>query len=507
MTQDTPRGIAGIRLHNIGRFEAFSLALQDGEIVEIHGDNDEGKSTIPECIVAALFGTTREKTSANHAATDGTGLMEVEVAGYTITRKVNAAGDTVSLEVIDRHGSRPYTGKAIQTWLDGTFGKLKGKAAGCFVNPFELMGLPKKEQIAAIVRALPIDLDHARDRIRAIGGRDIDHVSIDTAEGVFAAISKLDKNYREDRLKAGKDKDVAEAAWKAAAEAIPSNYDPDSPPPVAPQPMQELYDRRAAIRQANDRRAEINRRLAANDQEIMRLEEQIAKLRNANSAMNDELAKLGQPQDTAVLDEQIANHERTMQVYQKALEDHGDLKRRRVERDSRYEELKGLEAKHAALDGKVKALAKLPAELFARADLPIQGLFIEGESIMLPHPETGELRPAEEYGDAALLDLYIALSMALAPIPVILADGLERCGPRRSQEIYDRIRAKGFQLIGTRVTEGELRAQSINPDGTADAKALSVVVGGQPATLPVTMGHQGAAPDDDEMDFEVPEIE
>ena len=511
--KDTTRGIAGIRLHNIGRFEAFNLELRDGEIVELHGDNDEGKSTIPLCITAALFGTLEEKTSASHTSRDGTGQMEVDVSGYTITRIVNAQQETVGLEVVDRNGSRPYEKKAVQAWLDATFHKLKGKQAGCFINPFELMDLPKKEQIAAIVRVLPIDLAFAQDRIQAIAGAAFDGEIVDT-EGVFTAIKRLDADFREDRLQLGRKVDSTWAAYVGAAKALPEDFAPDSPQPIKPKPMDELYHKKEEITRKNIRRDELTRKLSANEVEIRQLEERIAGLKNQNTVMQDELQTLGAKRSTDELQTKIDAHEEDMRRYQTALEKHGDLRRRWREKDEYYRQWEEIKSKHGELDGRVKALAALPAVLFARADLPIPGLFIEGEQIMLPDPKDGDLRPAEEFGDAALLDLYIALAMTLAPIPVILADGLERCGPKRSQEIYDRIRAKDFQLIGTRVTPGELRAVSINPDGNSVPKSLAVMVGNQPDLLPVSIAPPTAERLDEieqelsqELDFDLPDLD
>lgn len=476
------RGITGIKLRNIGKFETFALELREGDIVELQGDNNVGKSTIPLVIESAIFGTLENKSGPNNAAPDGEGTMTVNVAGFEITRVVfiDKKGEvkTKSLEVLDNTGSRPYEGGAVQRFLNQLFPK------GSFLNPFLLQALPKREQIAAIVKALPIDLAYANDRLKAICQNKYD-VEIGSTTALFDFIERITKDFKEDRLVAGRNKDTKETAYKAANESLPEDYDPNTPIPVAPPAMQDIYDQKAVITRDNIRREELARAIVSNTREIQRLEEMVAEARNAIVAYSEESAKLGPAKDTIALDAQIADHRQSMDTYQKALEVHGDRKRRHNEQDVYYAEWQKILATHADLDGRVKALAKLPAELFSRAELPIQGMYIEGDTIMLPD-ENGELRPAEEFGDAALLDLYIALAMTLAPIPVILADGLERCGPKRSQEIYDRIRAKGFQLIGTRVTEGPLKVVHI-----------PVEIGGKPDTLEVSM--------EPEFDFEIPE--
>jgi energy-coupling factor transporter ATP-binding protein EcfA2 len=456
------RGIAGLSLHNIGKFETFALELKDGEIVELQGDNDTGKTTVLEALWAAISGELSGKTSANSAAVDGKGTITAQIAGYQITR-VTADKQTKSLEVLDSQGSRPYEGGAVQTFLNQVFPR------GKFLNPFHLSRLPKKEQISTIVKALNIDVEYARDRLTAINGASVN--SFNDAEGLFDAIRRLDKDYTEERLLSGRQVKVKEAGWRAAKNALPNDYNPDDPAPVQPPMMQEMYDQRTAIVINNGKRDAFTRRIAGNEQEIARLTEQIAKLTNETSVILADRHALGTPQDTADLDQRIADHQATMAEYQRAIESHGDLRKRHREADALYTEWKALDASYGVLDGKVKALAALPAELFARADLPIEGMFIEGDNIMLPD-SNGELRPAEEFGDAALLDMYIALAMTLAPIPTILADGLEQCGPKRSAEIYDHIREKGFQLIGTRVTEGELKLVTINPATSPDGQDI-----------------------------------
>lgn len=481
----TPRGIAGIKLQNIGKFETFALELRDGEIVEIQGDNDEGKSTIPLVVEAAIFGDLDEKSGPNHAAPDGEGTMTVEINGYTITRIVmmtEKGPKTKHLEVLDAKGNRPYEGSAVQTFLNGIFPK------GTFINPFGLMALPKKEQIGTIVKALPIDLEYGRQRLQQITQGLYDVSEIANAQMLFDAITRIDNDLRKERLELGRKKDTAESAYRAAFMALPEDYNPDMPSPVAPPAMQDLYADKEAITKDNIRRDELNRKLAANDQEIRLLEDRIAGLRTASTTMQSELTQLGQPKDTADLDARITDHRQSMEEYQKAVEMHGDRKRRWREQDEYYRQWQDMLEKHGDLDGRVKALASMPKELFERAELPIPGMYIEGDTIMLPHPDTGELRAADEYGDAALLDLYIALAMIVAPIPAILADGMERCGPKRSQEIYDRIRAKGFQLLGTRVTPGKLKVVHLDAE-----------IAGEKTTITATI------PDDD-FDIEIPEI-
>ncbi len=163
------RGIAGIRLENIGKFEAFELCLDDGQIIELQGDNDFGKSTVLQVVEAAIFGNLEEKTGPNHAAPDGEGTMTVEVNGYTITRMVQTTEKgpkTKSLEVVDHLGNRPYKGSAVQTFLDSVFPKgiPVGEIAGVRSEPSGLFksadirpraDLNRLEEVLILTRVFP----------------------------------------------------------------------------------------------------------------------------------------------------------------------------------------------------------------------------------------------------------------------------------------------------------------------------------------------------------------
>ena len=95
------RGIDLLTLKNIGRFESFRLALTDGEIVEIRGDNDEGKSTIPASIETLIFGKIYEKTSTEKERV----LLNALVPGvYRIERNDGEFGNCHVVQQTDALG-------------------------------------------------------------------------------------------------------------------------------------------------------------------------------------------------------------------------------------------------------------------------------------------------------------------------------------------------------------------------------------------------------------------
>ena len=106
------------------------------------------------------------------------------------------------------------------------------------------------------------------------------------------------------------------------------------------------------------------------------------------------------------------------------------------------------------MEEQIVALDAMPKQLFARADCPIKGLVIENNMLKLPD-ENGEPQPLESFGEARVFETFLALAMEVAPIGIVLADGFERMGKKRRQEIFDRVRAKGFQMICTTVVPDE----------------------------------------------------
>lgn len=111
--------------------------------------------------------------------------------------------------------------------------------------------------------------------------------------------------------------------------------------------------------------------------------------------------------------------------------------------------LADLEATAASYDAVVKALDKAPGELFATADM-IRGLTLEGDEVLLDGKRMDHLCGEEQ------LDLAIEIAKRATKCRFLIVDGLERIAPSRIETFVNRATAGGWQLIATRVADGEL---------------------------------------------------
>ncbi len=444
------RGIEYISLENIGKFSSLELRLQDGEIVEIQGDNDEGKTTVPAAIASLLTGVVTEKTRERQGETEG--VTEGTIAGYHI-RRVVKDGKTAYLEVRDSDGEKQ--GQA-QTFLNSIF-------KGTFLNPFDLAALNAKDRARAVARTINFDVAAVNKSLKEITGRP---GKVDRSEDVIIAIEGARKTAYNDRREAKRALDTATSRAQAALDAIPRGYNPDTPPPVAPPAMTALYDQKQDATMRNAERQNLARAITEDEREIARLQEELARLQIRVDGNRQKEAKLGPAEDTSDLDTQIAAHEQAMSEYKAALEQHGERRYRHQQARQYAEERDELRKEWQSLEAQVKALTALPVDLMAKADMPIPGMYISGEDIFLPdEKDNGNLHKLDSFGEGKVLEFCVKVAMALSPAPFVLIDGMEKLGPKRSAELYDYIAGQGYQCIATRTTAGAFRVVGINHEG------------------------------------------
>jgi hypothetical protein len=169
--------------------------------------------------------------------------------------------------------------------------------------------------------------------------------------------------------------------------------------------------------------------------------------------------ELGGIEDTTALQAQIDAHEQQMVEYKRALEVWGDTKRNHERYREYQEEARILWDAHAVLDAKVKAIDNLPIKLLQGVTLPIPGMVISGEDIFLP--EGDKLFNLDAFGEADRYKYCTMLAMALAPVNLIVMDGVEKCDEDRRHELYQMIADAGFCAFSTRVTGGPLDVKPV----------------------------------------------
>lgn len=117
------------------------------------------------------------------------------------------------------------------------------------------------------------------------------------------------------------------------------------------------------------------------------------------------------------------------------------------------------------LDTIVKALTDdAPSALLSAAN-GIPGLTLDGDDVLFEGKRLDVLCGAEQ------IDIAVEVAKrANAKSKILIVDGLEKLDPKQMKRFVSRATADGFQLIGTRVAEGEVVIEAIEPDEDATGK-------------------------------------
>jgi hypothetical protein len=279
-------------------------------------------------------------------------------------------------------------------------------------------------------------------------------------EDIFPAIARAHSSFYEDRLAAGRAMREAEAAADAEHTAL-IDMGEDVPLPAEPASVADILREKSARQLRNQEREAIGREMATLNARILRLEEELALAKGTYRELATKEGQLGARESTDSLDVSINEFDCAMATYKDALKAHGEREFRRNREIAMRKDLKVKEEAHRHLERVVQALNDLPGILLSTATLPVPGMVVSGEDIFLPEGEG--LVPLDAFGEAKVLEFCVQIAMALAPAPFIVVDGLERCDTATRTRIYDSVRAAGFQLVSTRVTDGPLTITRVEP--------------------------------------------
>lgn len=145
---------------NVKKLKAIMIK-PDGNVVKISGDNEQGKTTVLDCIWWALGGT---KNIQDMPIRSGEKKAKIEVRlgedenaiDLIVTRRFSESGSTI--EVTNKDGDVKKSPQAI---LDGIMGKLS-------FDPLAFSKAKKEEQVQTLLKIVDLKHDHAK--LAAIAG-------------------------------------------------------------------------------------------------------------------------------------------------------------------------------------------------------------------------------------------------------------------------------------------------------------------------------------------------
>lgn len=113
-------------------------------------------------------------------------------------------------------------------------------------------------------------------------------------------------------------------------------------------------------------------------------------------------------------------------------------------------EVQDLTDQSAELTRKIELARELPATILAEAHIPVEGLTVENGIPLING------LPISNLSDGELLELCVDISVCKpGQLEIILIDGAERLDKESRERLYAKCKAKGLQLIATRVTDSE----------------------------------------------------
>ena len=451
-------------------------AALDGRSVELSGPKGSGKTSVLDAIRFALTNRSDRDYIIHQGAEEGEILIETDT-GLQIDRRARAEKGSV---VKVRDGSMVQTRPA--EFLSQIFTPLQ-------LDPVKFTQLSRQEKNREILNLVefPWDMEWIRAQFGEIpqGVNYSQHIL-----QVLADIQAENGYYFQNRQALNRDIRNKQAFIADIAKDIPPGYDYEkwSSYPVAER-YRELERRREQNRKiqrakdflagqdakARGLQGEHDMAVAAVDQELAaereRLTADISRMEAQIQAAREKLSGLEQRREerVAVLDADLearraklgADLSLAARYAGLELEDAGGLAqeldtaeemRKHLNEYKRMVEMQGeverLTAASEELTRKIELARELPGKILEMASIPIQGLTVE-DGIPLIHG-----LPISNLSDGELLELCVDITVSKpGQLGIILVDGAERLDDKSRAALYERCKAKGLQLIATRVSD------------------------------------------------------
>ena len=453
-------------------------AALDGRSVELAGPKGSGKTSVLDAIRYALTNRSDRDYIIHQGADEGEIIIETDT-GLSIDRKTRATkADTVKV----RDGSMLQTRPA--EFLSGIFTPLQ-------LNPVAFTQLSRQEKNRVILSLIDFawDMNWIKEQFGEIPQ------GVDYSKHILEVLSDIQAEsgvYFQSRQNLNRDIRNKQAFIADIAKDIPPHYDAAR---WEAYPTREKYQELERIREANSRieraksfregfdakkrglEAERAIQLTAIEQDIsaqreaitgdiQRMEAQIAAAREKldglaqrrkereeleDARFRESLAKL--ERDVGVADQYAEQEIQDTSALSAELDEaeqmRSHLNEYRRMRDMQTE-LDELTARSQALTDKIELARELPATILAQATIPVEGLTVE-DGVPLIHG-----LPISNLSDGELLELCVDITVSKpGQLGIILVDGAERLDSVSRERLYAKCKAKGLQLIATRVTDSE----------------------------------------------------
>lgn len=394
----------------------------------IVGKNKQGKTSVLKAIRTAFTG---DADSTSIRIGESKAEITVELDDLIIRRSITEKGNY--LDVSNQEGMKM---PAPQKYLDGILGTFS-------FNPIEFFDKKPVERKKYLLNAIKMNI--TQDQLTEYTGEPLIGLDYENTHAL-EIVEQARKWYYDKRTVANAEVTKKKKTLEELSAQIPPDFKPESVT------EQNINDLRAAIQK--DEQEAI--RKEENDKAIVTLQAREAKLKEELKAVQDEILERTQKKFD-VSDPMALQAARDTLA---ALESKRELVYTVKRADEVRAELDTAVSEATRLDTIVKRLSKeIPDDLIMHANLPIEGLTIDGNDILINGVNVDNMSTSEQ------LKLGLQVVRALnGNFKVICVDGIESLDKESFEFFLKEIENDDYQYFVTRV-DGESEHSIVVEDG------------------------------------------
>lgn len=418
--------IAKLTIHNF-------LKLKDVEMNPSHtnvivGKNKQGKTSILKAIRTAFTGDA-DSTSIRIGETKAE--ITVELDDLIIRRSITEKGNY--LDISNADGMKM---PAPQKYLDGILGTFS-------FNPIEFFDKKPVERKKYLLNAINLKIN--QEQLAEYTGEPLMGLDYENTHAL-EIVEQARKWYYDKRTVANAEVTKKKKSLEDLSSQIPSDFKPES---VTEESINALRaaiqkDEQEAIRQEENVRAlvSLEERETALKAELQKVQDEILERVERKFDVSDPMA-LQAARDTLAA---LESKRELVYTVKRADEVRGEL-------DVAVQEA-------TRLDSIVKRLAKeIPDDLIAKANLPIEGLVIEGDDIKIGGVSVDNMSTSEQLK----FGLHVVRALN-GEFKVICVDGIEALDKESFEFFLNEVKDDDYQYFVTRV-EGDTPHSIVVEDG------------------------------------------
>jgi len=405
MSEKTPLRFINLKIQNFKTLSALEIDA-NGQSIVLSGKNGAGKSSVIDALWLALQ-YSNCKGNVPRPVKDGENqaTITVEFDKFIVERTIKNGKPT--LHILPK-GDFYFDGGQ-QALLDGFMGAVS-------IDPSDFLTLKPKDQITTVIEAFGIkfNLDEYSDKRK----------------------SSFEQRKHWNRQ-------VRDLEPQVKSKMVPE----ERPQGVSVTELITRRDEAQSIERGNEaarnKIATISGRWREVDRKIRELQEELGQIRADGDAQKLIVDALEEPEDIAAISEQIANAEDTNRTV-------NEYESRRREFDNLSEQLTEAKSKASEFDNEITQLDQSKVDAIAGAQIPIDGLEITEDGILVD----GLPLESRSDGERLLIALKIAIH-ANPDCPIIAVKRATLFDSATLAELYRAAGEAGAQLIVEHVTDDE----------------------------------------------------